>query len=365
MYITNYLSRVQKFSPQCLAMLTDFISGNILYESVHADLLNSLIGNIEEPYKSEISSSVHKMLFGDNPKIQDSSLKMAAIKWVLRHNNLSYFEIESLYASENDWWVLKGIAQELNNDWWVLKGIAQELNPDILGAPNAATILNMLLSSRHDDVARCAAATLIAHGIHTFENNNNINRAARVSLKFLGFVDAVGKRSSMIGRVFSRIFKMEESIFNWQDFLGKNHSHAEQISLYVNQKFEMDLDACIVRLDSLFDIVLAEASSRIIPLVQYSYGSHLNAPPALLRQNLPRTIQALNALHETRLSSITAHPRLRHTGKATRRLLMKDFNRLKPLLSDAIVEIEEFFEPLSRCKEAKSKNARKVVVVMA
>jgi hypothetical protein len=350
-YIAEYLSRVQRWSPPCLKLLMQILKGKVLYESVHADLFDALVGNLQEPHRSEVCAMAQKMLFENETSIQQASLKMALIRWVLRHGKLNHFEVEALCTKEVD--------------WWILKGIAQELKPERLGVPVAGTFMNMLLSNPHDDVARCAAVSLIEHEIYTFRLNNNINRSARVTLKFLGLIDTVGTRKSMIGASFSKILARRETSFDWQRFLNQSHSTAEQISLYIMQKFEMDIDACILRLDSLFDIILLEASKKIIPGTQYSYGSLLNAPPATLRQNLPKTLQALKALHDTRLLSMTAHPRHRNSGKPTRRLHMKDFRALKPLLSEALDEMEALFQPKSQHETSSTSPTQNLLILTA
>ena len=91
-------------------------------------------------------------------------------------------------------------------------------------------------------------------------------------------------------------------------------------------------------LDSLADLIWEAVYVIELPGKSYGqYGAMLKHPT--LVGKYPRGSSGLDALHQLRLQSVTAHPRHSKTGTGTRRLKHSDYYKVRPQVRDAIEEI--------------------------
>jgi hypothetical protein len=68
-------------------------------------------------------------------------------------------------------------------------------------------------------------------------------------------------------------------------------------------------------------------------------------PFVVLARLLPIAAKSFIDLHNLRLQSVTAHPRNKKTGKATRRLKHYGFYKIHPVVKNAIIEIIDTITP--------------------
>ena len=335
--ITYYFARYAKLPKKAAEGIISFLNGEELYQSVHADLLRATLGNMQDPERTTLANFCYQRLFGParrgylNLPLQPT-YKEALIAWVIRNRRVSYAELVLLRDDEVDWWIQKSIFRELSEDQY--------------GQASYRIFVNEALRLTSKETARSAAAAMIEDSVTLNRPYGDANLAGKLSLKAAGVVKHAGRPHSIINSVLHYVFKRPQNAYDWRRFHGRRHRQAERITVLVKQSFEADIDACMARMDSYFDLILEELVRRLSPTTGYgAYGSILNSPPILVRGAIPNAILGFKELHDLRISSITAHPRSLRTGSATRRLKHSDFYRVRPSLIGAFDEIERTIAP--------------------
>ena len=290
--------------------------------------------NIQSPEKEIVAQFCYDRLFRKSRSHHlppQPTYKEALIAWVVRWNLVSFTELETL--------------TNLETDWWVRKSILRELDVDFFGIASFSSYVNSCLRHLEPELSRIAAAVLVEKSVALKRPYSDVNSAAKVSLKAAGLIKSVSRPPSALNGVLSYVLKRPDAAYDWKRLFGGKHKHAERIAVLVKQKFEVDIDACIVRLDSLCDLIFEQLVARISPGSGYRYGSILNSPNPILLATIPSVIAGFKALHDMRISSITAHPRSLKTGVATRRLKHSDYRNLRPILVTSFDEIERGIVP--------------------
>jgi hypothetical protein len=189
------------------------------------------------------------------------------------------------------------------------------------------------------EISRCAAARLVEHSLPLDKPYGDVFEPAKLILRASKIIKSVGKPPSMINSILAYVLKRRETNYDWIAFFGADHRHAEQMTIFLKQSRETDIDAFLIRLDSFADKIAEVLFRKYCSDKQYpAYGSALKNP--MLGTLFPTTMKAFSELHKLRLDSITAHPRSLKTGTGTRRLKHRDFAKLQPALLAAFDELE-------------------------
>jgi hypothetical protein len=132
--------------------------------------------------------------------------------------------------------------------------------------------------------------------------------------------------------------------YDWQRFFGTDHRAAEQIAIKAKQRFETDIDACVVSFDSFCDAIMRKVyEKRGTPMP--AYGNAVGAAsPAWLRA-LPLLKNGFHTAHQLRIRSFTAHPVHTRTGTSNKRIKHAQFYRIRKPLADAFHELERSIVP--------------------
>jgi hypothetical protein len=114
--------------------------------------------------------------------------------------------------------------------------------------------------------------------------------------------------------------------------------------IFLKRNRESNIDAFLVQLDSYCDFLMPEIYRRLKPEKQYPpYGSAIKDNALIAK--LPDTMACFQKLHALRLESTTVHPKSQKTGKPTRRLKHRDFNKIREDLIKAFDEVETKIVP--------------------
>lgn len=332
--ISPYFAKYSKLPSKAARKMIDIIRRSELYHSVHGDILRAVIDNMQPPERDVVATLCYERLLGaqrlDRLEPQPT-YKESLIAWVIRWKKISFSELEKLTYTETDWWVRKSTLKELDLNLW--------------GASSSGVYINTCVRHSERELARIAAAVMVERSVTLKRPHGDVNPAAKLSFRASGTVKSVGRPPSLLNVVLKYVLNRRNSTYDWKRLLGSKHKSSERIVIMVKQKFEVDIDACIVRLDSLCDLILEELVSRITPGSGYGYGSILNSPNQSLQNSVPTVLAGFKALHDLRLSSFTAHPRSQKTGAPTRRLKHVDYRKVRPILVQCFDEIEAQIVP--------------------
>ncbi len=325
--ISRYIASYSKI-PMALAKdIESYASTNELYHAVHGQLLRSCLGKCPPAVTASLGKLCADRLLRPKKgfiRLQPS-YKEALIGWVVNAKTVTFAEFESIVANEKD--------------WWVKKCSLRELTCDLFGLASYTDFLNRRLRDSEPEVARIAAERLIDENLRLGKPYGDVEITAKHSLRVARIIRAVGQPDSRINEIVSYILKRQHSNYDWRTFFGNRHGHAERMMISLKKNLETNIDPFIVQLDSWCDELFFHAYRRLRPNVKYTnYGAALTDNS--IAPILPNTMGTLLKLHNLRLESITAHPRTKRIGSATRRLKHREFYALRNELAVAFDELE-------------------------
>lgn len=323
--IASYYSGYRKLPRKAAQTLIEYIKGDEIYHAAHGSILFAMLDNMQQPFRNTCADFCYRRLITERQRITPQpTYKAALIAWALRCNRLTFAEVRKLMLEELDWWVAK--------DW------LKYLKEDQYGAPSYELLLNERIRQLGPEPARVAALKIAEDMVSIHNPYRSAQESARLLLYAAGKVRHIGKPESMVGTVLNYVLDKAFPIFDWKKLFGGKHVDAEQIAFTIKRNYESDINACIVTIDSLFDLLWEAIFTIEVPSKKYGqYGSILLHPALLAKY--PKATAGLDALHQLRLESVTAHPRHIKSGLATRRLKYHDFYKIRPSIQDAIEEI--------------------------
>lgn len=324
--IASYISRYDKIPRKAADYLLEHIRGDEIYHAARANILFAIMDKMPEPQKSRCAEFCYRRLFSRRRGLPppQPTYKAALLGWTLKTNRLTYAELHDLVINEVDWWVAKDFVKYLTQDQY--------------GPASYEQLLNELIRQLGAEPARIAALRMVDDDITVHNPYNTAHEAARLLLYAAGKVRRIGRPESLVETVLNYVLGVTLDDFSWGTFFGGKHKAAEHIAFTIKRNYETDINACIVTLDSLCDLLWEVIFARELPRKIYGdYGSMVHHP-ALIRK-FPKAASGLDKLHQLRLHSVTAHPRHRRTGRDTRRLKHSDYYAIRPDLRDAFAEI--------------------------
>lgn len=326
--IVGYFKRYARLPRRLADDICSFLEQDEVYHSVHADLLMAVLENMHDDFRARCAAYCRKRIGKTEVKKRGEpqvSFKAALWAWLLRENRVTYVQIEQFLKSERDAWVVKDVVARLSSDH--------------LGTPSHEALLNLAITlEKNADANRVAAVRIVDESLSVTAALSDIANAGKPDLFLGGKIKRIGKAESLVGIVLSRVLGYSFPVYDWGRLLGAQHVQAERLAFNVQRHYESSIDACIVALDSLCDLVFERLFGIHLPGKGFgNYGAML-ANPTLLAA-LPTVCTEFKTLHDLRCESATAHPRNTKKKIATRRLKHHDLRKTSPGLIRAIKEI--------------------------
>ena len=330
--ISAYIARYDKIPAGFGRGIENFLSGHELYHSVLANVLDACSGRLPAPLDGQIGQSAADRLL--KPKKGalplQPSYRASLIATALRAGKLTFAEYDGIVSSETD--------------WWIKKRSLIALSADNFGVPSYEAFLNARMRENGSEVSRICAARLVEGSLKLSKPYGDVETTAKQLLKAAKLIRVVGAPESRISEIICYILKRPHVNYDWKSLFGGEHKQAERMMILLKRDKEANIEKFLVHLDSWCDLLLSEIYKKLKPGKKYpNYGSAL-ADPNIIRA-LPVAIPVLKALHDLRLESSVAHPRSLKTGKPTRRLKHRDFNKIRKDLITAFDEIERVIVP--------------------
>jgi hypothetical protein len=239
---------------------------------------------------------------------------------------MSFVDVESLIRNERDWWV----RQEL----------LTFLNESRFGRPSFEALLNLGMRVSDPDPARVAASLAFSNSIAIHRPYRDCHWAARLLLRNVGLIPYAGRPPSLIPEILSYTVKVATP-YNWQRLFGPAHATAERLAILCKQRFETDIDAFVVSLDSFCDLIARQIYHHRGHRMTTPYGNAITAgAPGWFRTDFPNLMRGFAHLHRLRITSFTAHPRDLRTGALNKRIRHAQYYRLRKELLSSFAELQ-------------------------
>jgi hypothetical protein len=226
-------------------------------------------------------------------------------------------------------------------DWWVRQKLFTFLDEVRFGRSSLTDLLNLGMKSSDPDPARVAASLLYANSLSAIRPYDNCHWAARLLMRNVGLIRYAGRPPSLIPGILSYTVKFTAT-YNWHRFFGATHDAAERHAILSKQRFETDIDAFVVSIDSFCDLILRQLFDHRGHVMHTPYGNALTAgAPAWLRTGFPKLTNGFARLHKLRIKSFTAHPRNQKTGTLNKRITHMQYYRVRKVLVLAFEELTQ------------------------
>ena len=306
----------------------EILTRDWIYHATHAHLLMATVKNIPEPHRSVIIGYCYDRLLGVQKAFLPAqpTLKAALATWCIYHARLTFAELQTVFWSEKDWWVRHCIVPQVLEDHF--------------GKPSLELFLQGAAQDKHPDVARAAASYLVDRQASVDAAKLNAHESAKLVFLEAGYLRTLGRPRSLVDSALCAIAKENGVSVDWRRILGGNHRRAEELARLSRKYFESNsIDACVVQLDSLLDLIFEQLFLLVRPGSNYpNYGSALNNPH--MSAAFPAVYQAFSQIHQLRIKSQMAHPRHLKSGNWNRHVKHSELRKVGPVLRSAFRELK-------------------------
>lgn len=324
---TGYKKLPRKLSD----VLVKLVTTNEIYHSVNAAILDLLWKRVTPAHENTLSTFAYERLFAGKYRKRSvarpqPTYKAILTRWASISGRMNYRDFDGLLSSERDWWIRQTALRHL------------EIGK--FGPHGYAALLNASMRADNDpDFSRAGAALLFQAGLPLARPYEDCALSARLLLRSTKIIPKAGRSPSLVGAVVAYVLGVPTTGYDWQRFFGSDHAAAEQIAIKAKQRYETDIDACVVSFDSFCDAVMRKIFQKR-GLTMAAYGHVIAAgAPAWLRA-LPLLKNGFHITHQLRIRSYTAHPVHTKTGTANTRIKHSQFFKIRKSLADAFRELE-------------------------
>lgn len=300
-----------------------------VYHSVNADLLNLLYGRLNGLRLNQVADFSYERLFARKYRVRafpapQPTYRAALIRWALLSARMTFVDLEGLLRDERDWWVRQDMLTRVDEERF--------------GRPSFEALLNFGMRAGDPDPARVAASLVFSNSLAVLGPNETCHWAARLLLRNAGLIPYAGRPPSLIPGVLAYAVKLTTP-YNWRRLFVGAHAAAERLAILSKQRFETDIDAFVVTLDSFCDLVMRQIFQHRGLVMTSPYGNVITAgAPAWLRTDFPNLMQGFARLHKLRIRSFTAHPRHK-TGALNKRIKHAQYYHVRKAVVIAFEEL--------------------------
>jgi hypothetical protein len=326
--ILRYFQRYARLPQKVADRLLKEIDSTPLYHAVHAEMLATAEGRLDEHSQTRLDRIAKKQW---TPKTLTPELQVALGRIAIRRGLLTYAQTK--YA-----------VQSLP-DWWARSQLFCELTPEFIGEPSVESLLNFSMrNDEEDDVCMMAAHAVEQLGVKVQPPARELNRRAAVVAREYGHISRASERVCGIEHTMVHLLGKTLTGINWRSFFGSRYRHAERQAVSCRALADTNVTAFVPALDVFIDLLLDSLYRRDTSLGGYTLG-HIGSVlgSTRLQSSYPSIFVLANTIHAKRLESELAHPVVRKTGKPTGRINYSFLTIAKVLLRAACLEIKVHF----------------------
>lgn len=323
--ILKHFSKYRRFSKTVSKKFLSQLQTEQLYEEITAAYLSTSLNKVHKDVKEDFKSYCVK-LHNKRKIITSPNLRSIVFVWLLNENHFKFKEIENIYKS---------------NEWWLIHNSLEFIDIDQFGKPSYQAILNVLLKSVSFEVAIKAAYLIAQQNLQATTPTKNINDAAQLILKKAKVIGKTALTKSSINKRLEEITGTKLPSKNWKKFLNAEHTNCERLCYLLTGYVKTDANSFINELDVFNDFVLDALFRNDTTIGTYTLGKIGSCliPTSRFAIKYPKFYSYCNKVHEYRLESDLSHPKVKRTGKTTRRIKFSELKTLKPIIDAGFQEL--------------------------
>lgn len=333
-YFENISSYFNRYSKSVSDRVVDHIIIELerpeAFQVVTAAIIDSIAYNVSDDAKNKLlalSSSRWKNMKQLNPQ-----LRFSIAKFLLVSQKFKFNEIKAYLEGEQDWWVKKSLLKYVDIDSY--------------GINSYYEILKHYLESDLIELNIAAINTILENDININFDISKINYRAQLMLKDLGYMNRSSRRPSAIQDCLKTITQSNIKIIKWKKVFGKEHRAAENKMIRAKTYATTDISAFVNIVDTFNDMLLQKVFLKDKGIGQYQLGNIGGAvynDGTLFENKYPCLFNYCKEIHNLRLSCDLTHPIIKKTKKYTNPIPYKTIYKIRPLLKNALREIENLW----------------------
>lgn len=322
--ICGYLRRYRKLPRVAADKLVETIRSNALYHSVQAEFVSVADGRLPESQDRVLAGHLRRLWAPGS--LQPDLLARVGI-YLMRTGHLTPRQVSYVSASARSWWTRATIIDALARDHIAKSAIDN--------------ILQKGISDESRDVAATVAWKAFATKSVPAGPRRGWNPSASIMLKELGII---ARRPSGYCGVTKSIERLEPRIasLKWKKLLGTHYSQAERQMVEVVALSSTNITAFVNALDVFNDILLDSLFTSDGGIGTYNLGrigSAVGSTTSRFATKYPATFAYVKEVHDNRYVSMHSHPRVKATGKPTKKISYRFLGKARRLLRAAISEL--------------------------
>lgn len=323
--ILKHFSKYKRFSKTVSKKLLTQLQTEQLYEEITGAYLIGSLNKIHKDVKPDFKSHCLK-LFAKRKSITSPNLRSIIFVWLLNENHFKFKEIENIYKS---------------NEWWLIHNSLEFIDKDLFGEPSYEAILNVLLKSTSFEVAIKAAYLIAQNNLKVTIPIKSINDAAQLILKKAKIIGKTSLTKSSINKRLEEITGVKPATMNWKKFLDTEHTNCERLCCLLTVYVKTDANSFVNELDVFHDFVLNALFAHDTTIGTYTLGKIGSCLTSTSRFAIkyPKFYFLCNTVHEYRFESDLSHPKVKRTGKTTRRIKFSEIKKLIPIIDSGFQEL--------------------------
>jgi len=265
-------------------------------------------------------------------KILNPQLRYTIAKFLLINQKFKFEEIISYLQFEQN--------------WWIKKSILKYIDIDIYGKYSYLEVLRLYLESDNIELIVAAMSAILENDISIDYDISKMNYKAQLMLKDTGYINRSARRPSAIHDCLKGITKQNIKKLKWKKIFARDHKAAENKLLRAKSYSTTDMSAFINIIDTFNDMLLQKVFEADRSIGKYQLGNiggNLYNKGTEFEQKYPLLFKYCLNIHELRLACDLSHPIVKKTKKNTNPIQYKTIFKIRPLLVDALSELEQLW----------------------
>ena len=324
--IFGYLTRSPKLSSNVSEKCVGLLASNDLYAAFSSSLIRSIRDNLHEDCLTELHRYCRSRLT-DRTMTNDPELRAASAGVLLRAGKLTWPQTEfNLYWKQS---------------WWTRSAIIQDVNSTFVGGPSFEHLMNKLLRDESPDVAAVAAEQILVNDLNLSGKLSGINIIAQHSLRNGGKIGRVAEGTCKISQYMISVLGGGISKVQWKKIFGTSYDDGLSKTVRWAAYSQTDASAWVNLTDIINDMILNQLFQHDGTIGSYQLGNigSVLQPNSKFAKKFPAFYRSVGAVHKKRLESELSHPRVKTSGRPTRRIRFTETPKLKAVLLKGYNEI--------------------------
>lgn len=319
----NYLRRYSQIPKVPASRIIHEIKKNDLYQSVRAEFINVADGRLPARAAKDLGDFLKSVW---TPRSLHPDLLARTAQFLIHKHRLTEKQIAYACSRIRPWWSRTIIIDELSNEY-ISNHFIQLILDDRIMDPER-------------DVSLATAWKVFSSNTSLQSRRQQWNPAGGILLRELGIIQRSPATYCGIQKSLEKLLPRISNI-QWKNYFGGLYRQAERQIVEVIALAVTNITAFVNALDVFNDLLLCALFQRDGTIGSYTLGNigSVLDSNGRLAQQYPAIFTLANEVHCTRYESMYSHPRVRRTGKPTKKINYRFMNKARKLLSDAIHEL--------------------------